>query len=160
MPCGKHNREIGVSGESAFDHAAVCKESNMVSIIFLAAAVLSAALGIFLIASGARSRRSCSIQTVGTVVGIHCSPSFEGDTFAPVVKFTAGGRNICEKARTEKGSSRRRVPYQIGDSIPVRYDPDHPTSFIVPGYDINMRAVLGIGSLLAALVLLFAAWFL
>ena len=74
----------------------------------------------------------------------------------PVVEFWANGQIIRAKAQTQKGVTRNRVPCQMGDSIQIRYNPDRPQSFIIPGYDVNMKVILGIGSLAAAIILILA----
>ena len=132
----------------------------MVFTVLMIAAAAAAFTGIFLIRSGRKGANACSAWTGGKVVEIRCTASAEGDTYAPVVEFQAGGQIIRAKAQTEKGVTRNRVPFQVGDAIQIRYDPDRSQSFIIPGYDINMKVILGIGSLAAAIILIVATFLL
>lgn len=125
----------------------------MISAIFLAVALISAAAGVILVASGLRDSRKCSAPAVARVVEIRKSSVINDESYAPVIEFSAGGRRVRAKAQTEKGTARRRVPYKEGDYIKVRYNPGNPEIFIVPGYDVNIKTVLGAGSLAAAAVL-------
>jgi len=128
----------------------------MVFTVFIIAAIFSALTGIFLIRSGLKGVNSCSAWVKGKVVDIHRTSFSEGDAYAPVVEFRANGQNIRAKAQTQKGVNRIRVSYQVGDSVQIRYNPDRPQSFIIPGYDVNMKVILGIGSFAAAIILLLA----
>ena len=132
------------------------REHDMVSIIFIIVAIFSALTGVFLIYSGLKGANSCSAWSKGKVVDIHRTSSSDGDAYAPVVEFLANGQIIRAKAQTQKGVTRNRVPCQMGDSIQIRYNPDRPQSFIIPGYDVNMKVILGIGSLAAAIILILA----
>ena len=132
----------------------------MVFNVFMIVAVCAVLAGIFLIFSGRKREKGCTAQATGKVVDIHCSSYFEGDTYAPVIEFLADGKTIRGKAQTEKGASRERVPFQVGDTVTVRYNPERPSRFLIHGYDINMKIFLGIGSVLAALILFLAACFL
>ena len=128
----------------------------MVFTVFVIVTVLSALAGTFLIYSGLKDAKACSACTTGKVVEIRCTSSADGDSYAPVVEFAANGRIIQACARTRKGVVRNRVPYQVGDSVQIRYDPERPQTFIIPGYDVNMKLILGIGDLAAAIILILA----
>lgn len=129
----------------------------MVFIAFIIVAIFSAVTGVFLIRSGLKGANSCSAWADGKVTDIHYTSSSDGDAYAPEVEFWAKGRMIRAKAQTQKGVRRNRVPYQVGDPIRIRYNPDNPQPFIIPGYDVNMKVMLGIGSIASAIILILAA---
>ena len=128
----------------------------MVFTVFVIVTIFSVLTGIFLVYSGLKDAKACSVWDAGKVVEICRTSSADGDSYAPVVEFSANGRIIRASARTRKGTARNRVPYQVGDSIQIRYNPERPQSFIIPGYDVNMKVVLGIGNFAAAIILVVA----
>ena len=128
----------------------------MTEIILLAGAVFSVISGIFFMQWGIREFGSCSGKARAQVVGIYESSS-QDEGFAPVVEFSVGGETIRSRAMTEKTGSRKRVPYAEGDWLEVRYNPEKPRQFIIPGYDMNIKFILGISGLVSALILGIAA---
>ena len=99
--------------------------------ILCGAAVFSAALGMALICCGRRQFGACTSETQGVVVDIYRNANFEGDSYAPVVEFHAGGQTVRGKARTEKTGGRSRVPFEVGDRVNLRYNPDNPRQFLI-----------------------------
>ncbi len=129
----------------------------MVTLILLAACVFSLIFGIGWIVAGKRGTAACSRRTQARVVGIYESSMFQEESYSPIVEFSAGGQIIRSRAMTEKTGGPGRVPYKEGDLVEILYNPENPRQFFVPGYDVNMKLWLGIGSLGAALILAISA---
>ena len=129
----------------------------MTEIILLAGEVFCVLSGIFFMQWGIREFGSCSGQARARVVGIYESPVSQDGGYAPIVEFSAGGETVRSRAMTEKTGSRKRVPYAEGDWLEVRYNPENPRQFIIPGYDTNIKFFLGIAGLVSALILGIAA---
>lgn len=126
--------------------------------ILCGAAVFSAALGMALICCGRRQFGACTSETQGVVVDIYRNANFEGDSYAPVVEFHAGGQTVRGKARTEKTGGRSRVPFEVGDRVNLRYNSDNPRQFLIQGYDQNIIVWVGASGFAAAAVLAAAAF--
>ena len=116
----------------------------MVTIILLAACALSLIFGICFIIAGKRGMAVCSRRARARVVGIYESSMFQEESYSPILEFSAGGEVIRSRTVTEKTGGPGRNPHQ----------------FFVPGYDVNMKLWLGIGSLGAALILALSAFIL
>ncbi len=126
--------------------------------ILCGAAVFSVILGILLIWYGKRQFGVCTAETQGVVVDIYRNANFEGDSYAPVVEFQAGGQTIRGIARTEKTGGRSRIPFEEGDRVNLRYNPDNPSQFLIRGYDQNIIVWVGISGFAAAALLIAAAF--
>ena len=132
----------------------------MVTIILLAACVLSLIFGICFIIAGKRGMAVCSRRARARVVGIYESSMFQEESYSPILEFSAGGEVIRSRTVTEKTGGPGRIPYKEGDLVEVLHNPENPHQFFVPGYDVNMKLWLGIGSLGAALILALSAFIL
>lgn len=132
----------------------------MVFILLLVAAVFSVILGTGLIMYGKKHYGACRKQAYGTVVDIYHSDFSQDEGYTPVIEFHAEGKTVRSKARTEKTGGRSRIPFEIGDQVELRYDPENPGHFLVKGYDQNIIAYVGASGFLAAAILAATAFLL
>jgi uncharacterized protein DUF3592 len=64
-----------------------------------------------------------AVRTTGVVEGLNVDRTSKGTTYTPVIRFeTAAGASVV--ATANRGSS--RSSYQVGQTIPVLYDPANP----------------------------------
>ena len=128
--------------------------------IFMAAAVAAFIIGTVLTVWGCRMYGSCTGNTKGVVVDFYESGVSQDRGYAPIVEFYAEGQKIKSRALTEKTGGMSRMPFEIGDEVDIRYDPDKPSHFLITGYDRNIILLVGISGYAAALVMAACAFIL
>ncbi len=112
-------------------------------------AAVFAAVGLFLVFAGIRSRRAGSAfagraqRAPGVVTGLHsrvATRSSTGTTLFPVVRFTLPDGRVVE-AESSIGSTPPAA--REGDSVTVLYDPDEPTVVLLERQVGTGRVVSG-----------------
>jgi uncharacterized protein DUF3592 len=98
-----------------------------------------------------------AVRTTGVVESLEVQRTSKSTVYFPIIRFaTAAGASVT--ARGNRGSSGH--PYQVGQTLPVLYDPDHPdklevdkfwTRWAMVALAVGIALVLfivGIGSIL------------
>jgi hypothetical protein len=123
-------------------------DGQLIQVTFVGTAILLLAIAVFLIIR-TRMFLKRAVETTGTVVAYVTSHSSEGGpTYKPVIEFRANGR--LARFTDTMGSS--PPAYDIGEVIPVKYDPQRPNKarpnkpfrlWFAPGLLILLALVFG-----------------
>jgi len=94
---------------------------------------------------------SKAVRTTGVVEGINIDRTSKGTTYTPVIRFeTAAGASVVATANRSAG----RRTFQVGQTVPVLYDPANPQKLEVNRFwDRWAMVAVALGT---AAILLFA----
>ena len=109
-----------------------------INVIFIAGGVLFMAIGVCFYVSHRRKTAVCTARTQAELLRYEerISTNTDSDghsstskTYAPVLRFMAGGEE--HTVRCIISSSRRK--WDVGEYIPISYDPMKPSAFLIDG---------------------------
>ena len=105
--------------------------------------IISIAVGIFIFLSGQGKVKRCTIETVGTVVGINQESSIDEDgittyTYYPIIEYNVGDRKITKQSENGSGASE----YMLNDKVDILYNPENIEEFIIKGDKSNIIGIV------------------
>ena len=101
-------------------------------------------IGLLNISAVRTTQNVCSVSSKASVSGyetrLDTTEQPVQTVYTPVITYRAGDRTFQSAASL---SSNTR-PFEIGQQITIRYNPENPSEFYIPGYDLRAPLMLGI----------------
>lgn len=125
--------------------------------IFFVMALSTSLIGAAILLWGIRMRHACTEEALGRVVDIYEYSDVGRTDQAPILEFRANGQSIRARAASiRSGYLPRKIPYTVGDSVKLYYDPEDPKHFWIPDYDVNVLGIIGLVALAVGLAFMLA----
>ena len=107
---------------------------KLVVIIF---GIIAVGIGIFSIINAKELSKRCTVEAVGTVVGINVEEGTEEEdgyirtvyTYYPVLEYNAGDKTVSKQSNSGSNSP----TYKVNDKIDILYNPDNVEEYIIKG---------------------------
>jgi len=117
--------------------------------------ILFIAFGSLFFAFQAGEAKRCTQEATATLVEYAEETSKDSDghystSYFPIVSYKAGGKTITTQDNSGSGAQ----PYEIGEKIAIKYDPDNPESFLIVGDNSAVKAGL-IGVVIGVALIIF-----
>ena len=126
--------------------------SSNTSIAQIAAGLLFIALGVIFYLVSRRKVARCTASGTATIVDIirkRSSGDDDSDSYIPVLGYVVNGKEYRERA--DELSSSRRKANRVGDTVPIRFNPNRPSEFIADG---KKGGGFGIGFIIVGIIVI------